>query len=784
MALEFRWCFFGSLLVLAVTSCAFGAAAMADAAAVDELCLTGNARRNQNLPVAFDVKPLAAAALFDGSHLDKHSLRWPGGPITLDFGESVRIARVEVVVYNDGERSYNAAGRMRVRATHGGKQAEQTDWVSLDDEPSLLCGADDVLVWGAKVSMGLVAANAADALEISIEKQPQAHQCLVRELLVWGVPERLHTQTDDTGPVPGLRADENTYSSIKVMWKRLPPGADYVRVRYRSTGAEPWRSACFTSSPGLILWVKPDTEYEVVGQAVGCERSPEPAVVHTVRLPHPLQVHRMGDTFGMSFYPGGGGAHQGHDDENANTKRMIRLMRAAGVQHARWFSPSPGGAELFAEAGMSLLPFATYEDPAQYAQLTRELGVWLTATDNEPDFADTLPAWFVGKFIPRKRAAAQFDPLMALAGPAVGGEMFGPGADYLAECYHAGLKDAIHVLDLHPYGKVSTPTPPGAVIGGPEGQLASFAQCRGLMARFGDAERPIIVSETGHPNHEGFWWMPPSTRERQAQWIVRNHLLLAALGVRRVYHYAFQDEGTDRKNPEHNFGIVDWHGVPKPAYRSYSVMTRLLSKARCEGLQADLEPPAYGVCCAMPAGYITALWDSGGEGEVRLPADSEITSVTDLMGHDVPVPAPQEGLIVLPINDSVRYVYSRRPLRCVSQRRIAPPIQPRFNMTLEPSTVHVKGGQTAKWVAILSSEFDCQVTASVGCAHPWGGRPISDEVVIGPRGRAQVALAAAAPPDAKPGIISWDTRVQYQPADPKWSDGDFRRALFFVVPAE
>ena len=42
---------------------------------------------------------------------------------------------------------------------------------------------------------------------------------------------------------------------------------------------------------------------------------------------------------------------------------------------------------------------------------------------------------------------------MLLAGPAVGGELVGPGTDYLAAAYAAGLREAVDVLDLHPYGR-------------------------------------------------------------------------------------------------------------------------------------------------------------------------------------------------------------------------------------------------------------------------------------------------------------------------------------------
>jgi len=83
--------------------------ALAAVAGGDELCLTGNARGGRNLPVTFSVQPDAARTLFDGSHLDRSSVGWQNGPISIRFDEAVRVTRATVVVYNDPQRSFNAA---------------------------------------------------------------------------------------------------------------------------------------------------------------------------------------------------------------------------------------------------------------------------------------------------------------------------------------------------------------------------------------------------------------------------------------------------------------------------------------------------------------------------------------------------------------------------------------------------------------------------------------------------------------------------------------------------
>jgi hypothetical protein len=276
----------------------------------------------------------------------------------------------------------------------------------------------------------------------------------------------------------------------------------------------------------------------------------------------------------MNYFPSGGGAHQPLPDEPNTMRSMVTLMHAAGVRHVRWWWQSPSGAEMFAAAGMSLLPNiltydATYATSAYYDQLTQRTGSWLVGEHNEPDLGPTSAEAFTKSRIPACKASRQYAASMQLCGPALGGELLGPGGDYLEQCYNAGLKDALDAVDIHLYGFNGTAPVPGAGNSeGPENLLTELAHCREIMAKHGDANRPIIATETGCSTCG-----PRITADVQAQWIVRTHLLLAAAGVRRIYWYAFQDEGTNPTNGEHHFGIVDWYGHPKPAYATYRVMT-------------------------------------------------------------------------------------------------------------------------------------------------------------------------------------------------------------------
>lgn len=276
--------------------------------------------------------------------------------------------------------------------------------------------------------------------------------------------------------------------------------------------------------------------------------------------------------------------------------------------------------------------------------------------------------------------------------------------------------------------------------------------------------------------------MPPSSYERQAQWIVRTHLLLAAAGLDRVYWYAFQDEGTGRAEPEHCFGMVDWHGTVKPAYAAYRAMTRLLSPARCEGLEPALQAPAYAVRCALPQGYITAVWDSGGSGELRLDADSGVSALHALDGEELPLPRALGNVLVVPIDENVRYLFSAKPLYFIDQRRISPPVAPQVQMALTPATVRVRPGETARWSVRLSNGFDSAVNVVLSTAHPWDGARPQVAPVLAAHGDVVIPMSVEVPAAAKSGIVSWDITCAYTPQDTTWVAGQFRRAIYFVLP--
>ncbi|MDK2972876.1 MAG: polysaccharide biosynthesis protein PslG [Candidatus Sumerlaeota bacterium] len=180
--------------------------------------------------------------------------------------------------------------------------------------------------------------------------------------------------------------------------------------------------------------------------------------------------------------------------------------------------------------------------------------------------------------------------------------------------YQAGIKDSFDVFDYHYYR--SHP---------PEREVPrELAEIRAVMARYGD-RKPIWISESGVSEIN-------VGAERQAAYVVRNHLITLALGVEKFFYFDLQNWYDDKDDVwDSQLGLVTASGTKKPAYFAYRTMVAEVDHhdivGRCEGLGEKIE----GVLLRDPATgeYTLAVWQTEdfqtrtidvacGAGEVRV----------------------------------------------------------------------------------------------------------------------------------------------------------------------
>ncbi|MCY3021399.1 MAG: beta-galactosidase [Planctomycetota bacterium] len=137
-------------------------------------------------------------------------------------------------------------------------------------------------------------------------------------------------------------------------------------------------------------------------------------------------------------------------------------------------------------------------------------------------------------------------------------------------------------------------------------------------------------------------------QRKQAELLARAYIGAIASGVApNISWYDFRNDGTDPLNFEHNMGIITRDFRPKPAYRAYATMTRML-----KGLKADkpldLDP---GVVAwrfgKADARNVVCLWSISGDKAVAVPAAKPMV-LTGLMG-DAETLTPAAGNVTVPL---------------------------------------------------------------------------------------------------------------------------------------
>jgi hypothetical protein len=149
-------------------------------------------------------------------------------------------------------------------------------------------------------------------------------------------------------------------------------------------------------------------------------------------------------------------------------------------------------------------------------------------------------------------------------------------------------------------------------------------------------DRPVWITEMGwatHVLHNSLKMdFAVTTQRRQAELLVRAYVdAIAAQTAPNISWYDFRNDGTDPYNFEHHMGIVQRDFRPKPSYRAYATMTRLLRGLAPQGpvdLGEGVVAHRFG---GFGGGNAICLWSLDGDKSVAVPLKGHVT-LTGLMG--------------------------------------------------------------------------------------------------------------------------------------------------------
>lgn len=343
-------------------------------------------------------------------------------------------------------------------------------------------------------------------------------------------------------------------------------------------------------------------------------------------------------------------------------ERGLDLTLIVDYGHPDYDPEDEGGArpdhdKVFPYSEEAVGAFARYveETVAYTAPVLRAVEVW-----NEPDSAvfsqgpcGRDPDCYVRLLEPAAAASRRAAPDVDVIGPAVGPdaawlEPIDPTA-WMKRFLGTDGPRSLDALTVHPYQQFLPP----------EGLDKRLSGIDELAAEAG-IELPLEVTEIGWSTHTDTSRDDVTTEADQADYVVRAHVVLFAGGSRRVVWYDLMDDGLDRREIEHNWGLVHHHDdplgayAPKPAFVSYAVMTRMLA-GRAWRSRADLGDGIESHTFGSGGRAVRVLWSTGpGETTVRLGTDKPLV-VTDLMGVATRR-EPRKGAVELDLTGSPVYV--------------------------------------------------------------------------------------------------------------------------------
>ncbi len=144
----------------------------------------------------------------------------------------------------------------------------------------------------------------------------------------------------------------------------------------------------------------------------------------------------------------------------------------------------------------------------------------------------------------------------------VGGAVSGVDISFLAICIRHGMLNYVDAVSVHPYRRER-----------PETVLPDYEKLSALIRKYQPAGKNValVSGEWGYTTMQG------RSEEEQARYFPRMMLLNAYAGIDFSIWYDFRDDGTDKRNGEHNFGLYRFDGREKPVLAAVRELSRNLT---------------------------------------------------------------------------------------------------------------------------------------------------------------------------------------------------------------
>lgn len=308
---------------------------------------------------------------------------------------------------------------------------------------------------------------------------------------------------------------------------------------------------------------------------------------------------RPRDIFCIVNHPGYNGGATKRFGSYTETMKLeaARLMDEMGTVNCNRDWQVTTDMETYRNIGISTMWPGAASTQSRMADAMKVSGTYLFSNGNERDLQKEDTVKFFNEMKASYAKVKNLSQKALLVDPVLGGTEAG-SLDWFDSIYKAG--DGIEtrlnydVVDVHLYTKLIDKQIEGLPSAAPELLPTKINDIRNVLRKYGDESKPIISTEMGYLTSDKNGYSPALDYETQRDWVVRAYLMMLSEGVRKVWYYDFQDDGLDFEYLEHNWGLIDYFGVPKPSYYGYYNLSQQMRNAELIGAVSGLSTPYYG----------------------------------------------------------------------------------------------------------------------------------------------------------------------------------------------
>lgn len=176
-----------------------------------------------------------------------------------------------------------------------------------------------------------------------------------------------------------------------------------------------------------------------------------------------------------------------------------------------------------------------------------------------------------------------------------------------------GLMQSVDGLSLHPYVHCR-----GWRRNTPEAWIDWMAEVDKELTRAAGRPVPLYLTEMAWPSHQGACGIDENL---QAAYLARAFFLARTLpSIRGMWWYDFRNDGTDRTEREHNFGLVRQDFTPKPAYRVLTAVSDIVANYRFIGREENSDGDVVALRFARGEDELLVAWSAGKPRNLELEA--------------------------------------------------------------------------------------------------------------------------------------------------------------------